>query len=131
MHGQGSCNIQFTGAAITPSMPAVEEIKSLGRYKIRGVLGKGAMGLVYDGVDPNLDRRVAIKTILTRKLDPEAARMISVRFEREVRAVARLNHRNIVQVYDFGSEGELAYIVMEHIQGKELKDYFDANERFD
>ncbi len=73
----------------------MEELKSLGRYKIRGVLGKGAMGLVYDGLDPNLNRRVAIKTILTRKLDAEAARMISVRFEREVRAVARLNHRNI------------------------------------
>ncbi len=109
----------------------MEEIKSLGRYKIQGVLGKGAMGLVYDGLDPNLNRRVAIKTILTRKLDAEAARMISVRFEREVRAVARLNHRNIVQVYDFGTEGDLAYIVMEHIQGRELKDFFDANERFD
>ena len=109
----------------------MDELKTLGRYQIQGVLGKGAMGLVYDGLDPNLNRRVAIKTILTRKLDPEAARMISVRFEREVRAVARLNHRNIVQVYDFGTEGDLAYIVMEHIQGKELKDYFDANERFD
>ena len=109
----------------------MEELKTLGRYKIQGVLGKGAMGLVYDGMDPNLDRRVAIKTILTRKLDAEAARMITVRFEREVRAVARLNHRHIVQVYDFGSEGDLAYIVMEHIQGKELKDFFDANERFD
>jgi len=109
----------------------VDELKSLGRYQIQGVLGKGAMGLVYDGMDPNLGRRVAIKTILTRKLDAEAARMIGVRFEREVRAVARLNHRNIVQVYDFGAEGELAYIVMEYIQGRELKDYFDANERFD
>ncbi len=109
----------------------MEELKTLGRYKIQGVLGKGAMGLVYDGLDPNLNRRVAIKTILTQKLDAEAARMISVRFEREVRAVARLNHRNIVQVYDFGTEGDLAYIVMEHIEGKELKDYFDANERFD
>jgi serine/threonine-protein kinase len=109
----------------------VDELKSLGRYQIQGVLGKGAMGLVYDGLDPNLNRRVAIKTILTRKLDAEAARMIGVRFEREVRAVARLNHRNIVQVYDFGTEGDLAYIVMEHIQGKELKDFFDVNERFD
>ena len=109
----------------------MEELKTLGRYKIQGVLGKGAMGLVYDGIDPNLDRRVAIKTILTRKLDPEAARMIGVRFEREVRAVARLNHRNIIQVYDFGAEGELAYIVMEFVKGRELKDYFDANERFD
>ena len=59
---------------------AVEELKTLGRYKIQGVLGKGAMGLVYDGIDPNLDRRVAIKTILTGKFDPEAARMIAVRF---------------------------------------------------
>ncbi|HEV8262031.1 MAG TPA: serine/threonine-protein kinase [Burkholderiales bacterium] len=109
----------------------MEELKTLGRYQIQGVLGKGAMGLVYDGRDPNLDRRVAIKTILTRKLDAEAARMITVRFEREVRAVARLNHRHIVQVYDFGAEGDLAYIVMEFIQGKELKDSFDANHRFD
>src|SRR5437868_993452 len=104
----------------------MEELKSLGRYQVKGVLGKGAMGLVYDAVDPQLDRRVAIKTILTRKLDAEAARMIAVRFEREVRAVARLNHPNIVQVYDFGAEGELSFIVMEHIQGKELKDSFDA-----
>jgi eukaryotic-like serine/threonine-protein kinase len=107
------------------------ELKSLGRYQINGVLGKGAMGLVYDGVDPKLNRRVAIKTILTGKLSPEAARMASVRFEREVRAVARLNHGNVVQVYDFGTEGELAYIVMEFIQGRELKDYLDTKERFD
>ena len=112
-------------------MPGVEQIKSLGRYEIRGVLGKGAMGLVYDGFDPKLNRRVAIKTILTGKLSPEAARMASVRFEREVRAVARLNHANVVQVYDFGTEGGLAYIVMEFIQGRELKDYLDAKERLD
>jgi eukaryotic-like serine/threonine-protein kinase len=109
----------------------VDEIKSLGRYQIRGVLGKGAMGLVYDGLDPGLNRRVAIKTILTRTLDEATARHYSMRFEREVRAVARLNHPNIVQVYDFGAEGDLAYIVMEFIKGRELKDYFDAGERFD
>src|SRR4029078_8654480 len=112
-------------------MLVADELKTLGRYQIKGVLGKGAMGLVYDGLDPNLNRRVAIKTILTRKLDPEAARMITVRFEREVRAVARLNHPNIVQVYDFGAEGDIAYIVMEFVQGKELLDYFSAEERFD
>jgi len=95
------------------------------------VLGKGAMGLVYDGLDPGLNRRVAIKTILTNKLDAEAARMVAVRFEREVRAVARLNHPNIVQVYDYGNEGDLAYIVMEFVQGRELKDRLDAKERFD
>ena len=107
------------------------DLTSLGRYAIKGVLGKGAMGLVYDGHDPNLDRRVAIKTILTRKLDAEAAKMVALRFEREVRAVARLNHRNIVQVYDFGTEGDLAFIVMEHIQGRELQDRLEAGERFD
>jgi serine/threonine-protein kinase len=109
----------------------VNELKTLGRYQIRGVLGKGAMGLVYDAHDPKLDRRVAIKTILTRALDEATARHYSMRFKREVRAVARLNHPNIVQVYDFGNEGDLAYIVMEYIQGKELKDYFDAKERLD
>ena len=109
----------------------VQELKSLGRYQIRGVLGKGAMGLVYDAHDPKLDRRVAIKTILTRQLDEATARHYSIRFQREVRAVARLNHPNIVQVYDFGNEADLAYIVMEYIHGRELKDYFDAKERFD
>jgi eukaryotic-like serine/threonine-protein kinase len=109
----------------------VDELKSLGRYQIRGVLGKGAMGLVYDGHDPKLDRRVAIKTILTRTLDEATARHYSMRFRREVRAVARLSHANIVQVYDFGNEGDLAYIVMEYIQGRELKDCFDAKEPFD
>src|SRR5258706_10559471 len=109
----------------------MKELKSLGRYRIQGVLGKGAMGLVYDGLDPTLDRRVAIKTILTSALDEATARQYSMRFKREVRAVARLNHPHIVQVYDFGTEGDLAYIVMEYIEGKELKDYFDAKHAFD
>src|SRR5258706_8932757 len=107
------------------------EITKLGRYKINGVLGKGAMGLVYDGVDPTLNRRVAIKTIQTTNLDEATAKHYAMRFKREVRAVAKVSHPNIVQVYDFGTEGDLAYIVMEYIQGKELKDAFDANNRFD
>jgi len=109
----------------------VGELKSLGRYQIRGVLGKGAMGLVYDGHDSTLARRVAIKTILTSNLDEATAKHYSMRFNREVRAVARLNHPNIVQVYDFGNEGDLAYIVMEYIEGRELKDVLDAKERFE
>ncbi len=107
------------------------EIKRLGRYDIESVLGKGAMGVVYAGIDPRLHRKVAIKTILKSSLDEDTAREYTMRFDREAQAVARLNHPNIVQVYDFGSEGEIAYIVMEFIQGKELKDFFDANERFD
>jgi serine/threonine-protein kinase len=107
------------------------EIKKLGRYEVKGVLGKGAMGLVYDGRDPQLDRRVAIKTITTKNLDEATAKHYAMRFKREVRAVAKVSHANIVQVYDFGTEGDLNYIVMEYIQGKELKDAFDSKQRFD
>ena len=89
------------------------------------------MGVVYDGHDPTLDRRVAIKTILTSTLDEATAKHYEMRFRREVRAVARLNHPHIVQVYDFGTESDLAYIVMEYIEGKELKDRLDAKEQFD
>ena len=110
---------------------SANDLKQLGRYEIKGVLGKGAMGLVYDGLDPTLNRRVAIKTILTRNLDAATAKQYAMRFQREVRAVARINHPNIVQVYDFGQDGDLAFIVMEYIEGKELKDSFDKKEGFD
>jgi serine/threonine-protein kinase len=110
---------------------AAPELKTLGRYNIERVLGKGAMGVVYEGVDPRLGRRVAIKTILKSHLDEDTAKDYSMRFVREAQAVARLNHPNIVQVYDFGEEGDIAYLVMEFIRGKELKNFFDANERFD
>jgi serine/threonine-protein kinase len=104
--------------------------QSLGRYQVRGVLGKGAMGLVYDGLDPALQRRVAIKTILVTTLDEATAKQYEMRFMREVRAVARINHPNIVQVYDYGAEQGLAYIVMEYIDGKELKEILGAGEPF-
>ncbi|MBI3373961.1 MAG: protein kinase [Betaproteobacteria bacterium] len=113
------------------AMDEVAERKELGRYKLNGILGKGAMGLVYDGLDPRLGRRIAIKTILKSNLEPDAAKEYSARFIREAQAVARLNHPNIVQIYDFGEEGDLAYLVMEFIKGKELKSFFDANERFE
>jgi serine/threonine-protein kinase len=113
------------------SSPA-EQLKQLGRYDLTRVLGKGAMGIVYEGMDPKLHRKVAIKTILKGHMDDDdAAKEYSMRFMREAQAVARLNHAHIVQVYDFGEEGEIAYIVMEFIKGKELKNFFDANERFE
>jgi len=107
------------------------DLKRLGRYDIESVLGKGAMGIVYSGIDSRLQRRVAIKTILKSALDEDTAKEYSMRFDREARAVARLNHPNIVQVYDFGEENDLAYIVMEFVKGRELKAFFDAKERFD
>src|SRR5258706_11971917 len=113
-------------------MAAAEELKQLGRYDLTRVLGKGAMGIVYEGLDPRLNRKVAMKTMLKCLLDDEAvSKEYSMRFMREAQSVVRLNHPNIVQVYDFGEQGDIAYIVMEFIKGKELKNFFDANERFE
>ena len=111
-------------------MAAAQELIHIGRYEIKRVLGKGAMGIVYEGLDPKLHRQVAIKTILLDQLDKETAHDYAVRFVREAQAVARLNHPNIVRVFDFGEEDAVAYIVMEFIKGKELKDYFDNHHQF-
>src|SRR5499427_3726196 len=104
---------------------------TLGRYRIERVLGKGAMGVVYEALDPKLNRKVAIKTILVSQLDEETAKDFSGRFVREAHAVARLNHPNIVQVYDFGEEGGVAYLVMEFIRGSELKSALAGGRVFD
>src|SRR5258706_8688187 len=106
--------------------------QTLGRYKIEGVIGKGAMGVVCEAFDPKLHRKVAIKTILMSQLDEDTAKDFSMRFVREAKAVARLNHPNIVQVYDFGEEAGVAYIVMEFISGKkDLKPALSDNQAFD
>jgi serine/threonine-protein kinase len=109
---------------------AEAQLKALGRYAIERIVGKGAMGVVYEGLDPKLHRRVAVKTILKANLDPDDAREYAMRFAREAQVVARLNHPHIVQVYDFAEDGDIAYLVMEFIEGRELKQAFDAGERF-
>jgi tRNA A-37 threonylcarbamoyl transferase component Bud32 len=108
-----------------------QELKRIGRYDIERILGEGAMGRVYEGKDTRLHRQVAIKTILKSALDGDSAKEYSARFAREAQAVARLNHPNIVQVFDFAEEGDVAYIVMELVRGRELKTFFDAKERFE
>src|SRR6266513_1171221 len=105
--------------------------QTLGRYQLERVLGKGAMGIVYEALDPKLHRKVAIKTILISQLDEETAKDFSMLFVREAHAVARLNHPNIVQVYDFGEEGDMAYLVMEFIRGDELKSTLSTGRQFD
>ena len=108
------------------------ELSKLGRYELRRVLGKGAMGVVYEGFDPVLNRRVAVKTILKSvALDEATQRDYSVRFVREAQAVGRLNHPHIVQVHDFGEQEEVAYLVMEFIEGRELRAFFDEGVRFE
>lgn len=102
--------------------------KKLGRYDLQRVLGKGAMGMVYEGRDPNLDRRVAIKTIKVENLSAEEAAEYEVRFRTEARSAARLQHPNIVSVYDSDRDGDIAFLVMEFIQGDDLKHHLDKGD---
>jgi eukaryotic-like serine/threonine-protein kinase len=105
-------------------------LKKLGRYDLVRVLGKGAMGIVYEGRDPNLDRRVAIKTVKVENLSEEAANEYEARFRTEARSAARLQHPNIVSVYDSDRDGDMAYLVMEYIQGDDLKHHLDKGVRY-
>src|ERR1700691_1627033 len=105
-------------------------VESLGKYEIRRQLGRGAMGTVYEGFDPIIERTVAIKTVrLPEVADDETADEIA-RFRREAQAAGRLTHPNIVGVFDYGETADLAYIVMEFVDGPALKNLLDRNERF-
>ena len=137
--------------ALSIPQPAITQpaITQLGKYEIRRELGKGAMGVVYEGFDPVLLRRVAIKTILPAQLVKGEAADVLARFRREAQAAGRLNHPGVVAVYDYGeaiaahdptgdarpgsegpSEQRVAFIAMEFVEGQELKDHFEANECF-
>ncbi|MFL6694977.1 MAG: serine/threonine-protein kinase, partial [Ramlibacter sp.] len=105
--------------------------RKLGRYELLRVLGKGAMGVVYEARDPNLDRRVAIKTIMVDDLAPGAAAEYEERFRTEARSAARLQHPNIVSVYDSDRDGNTAFLVMEFIEGDDLKRHLDRGDRHD
>jgi serine/threonine-protein kinase len=93
----------------------------LGRYEIEKELGKGAMGVVYYGRDPKIGRVVAIKTMaLAQEFDADELQDVKERFFREAETAGRLNHPNIVSIYDAGEEHDLAYIAMEFLKGKDL-----------
>lgn len=96
----------------------------IGRYTVDRLLGSGAMGFVYLGRDPELDRPVAIKTVRHLDLDPPALETFLERFRNEARAAARLHHPNIVQVYDVGEDSEVGpYLVFEYVAGATLKQH--------
>jgi CHASE2 domain-containing sensor protein len=93
----------------------------LGRYQVEKELGKGAMGVVYLGRDPKINRVVAIKTMaLSQEFEPDELTEVKERFFREAETAGRLNHPNIVTIYDAGEEHDLAYIAMEFLKGKDL-----------
>ncbi|MGE5758379.1 MAG: CHASE2 domain-containing serine/threonine-protein kinase [Sideroxydans sp.] len=96
----------------------------LGRYEIEKELGKGAMGVVYLGKDPKIGRVVAIKTMaLSQEFEADELEDVKARFFREAETAGRLNHPNIVTMYDAGEEHDLAYIAMEFLKGKDLVPY--------
>jgi len=108
----------------------METIETLGKYEIRRPLGRGAMGLVYEAWDPIIARRVAIKTVRRPGANDLEATEALNRFRREAQAAGRLTHPNIVGVFDYGETDDLAYIVMEFVDGPTLKSILDKQERF-
>ena len=95
----------------------VSDEQTIGKYRIVGRIGRGGMGVVYKGVDSALDREVAVKVMSNTIEADDGAR---TRFFREARAAAKLQHRNIVTIYEFAKEEGVPYIVMEFLRGKSL-----------
>ena len=94
---------------------------TLGRYEVIKQLGKGAMGIVYLGKDPRINRTTAIKTVrFTDEFEPEEAEKMKEAFFREAESAGTLSHPNIVTIYDAGDEQDLAYIAMELLEGDSL-----------
>jgi eukaryotic-like serine/threonine-protein kinase len=106
-------------------MPETSDVtlQSSGKYRIKQVIGKGAMGVVYRGFDPNIERVVAIKRIQKSKFQDQDWHSIAQRFRREAQAAGRLHHPNIVTVHDYGEEDGDPYIVMEFVEGVNLGGY--------
>jgi len=99
----------------------------VGRYRVDRLLGAGAMGFVFLGRDPELDRPVAIKTLKDLGMGPEALECFLERFRNEARAAARLSHTSIVQVFDVGDDPEVGpYLVFEYVAGSTLKQTLTA-----
>ena len=103
---------------------ALQEGQTLGRYEVLKILGQGAMGVVYLCKDPTLERLVALKTFkFSEFADAEELVKIKSNFIREAKLAGKLNHPNIVTIFDAGEDWDLSYIAMEVIEGEELKEY--------
>lgn len=97
-------------------------LSHLGRYEVLEEIGRGAMGIVYRGIDPAINRPVALKTVqLDLAVPPAEKEELRARLLREAQAAGQLSHPNIVTVYDVGSQGDIHYIAMEYLKGYTLE----------
>ena len=100
-------------------------MEKLGKYELREVLGRGGMGVVYRAFDPLMDREVAIKVILEKSLESQETK---ARFIREARTAGKLSHDNITVIHDYGEFEGKTFIVMEFLDGKDLRSIIDTKE---
>jgi len=103
----------------------------IGKYILQGELGKGAMGVVYKGLDPYIERPVAVKTIRFELLsDPAEQEQAQIRFMREARSAGKLSHPNIVTIYEVGEDLGQTFIAMEYVDGQSLEKLLASGKRF-
>src|SRR6266404_1841756 len=102
----------------------------LGKYPLLSVIGKGSMGIIYKSIDPHIKRPVALKTIRRDLLVDDSNENFSARFRIEAQAAGGLTHPGIVAVYEYGEEGAFAYIAMEYIEGRSLRECFEQKAAF-
>ena len=119
----GGASIRANESTLILNNQTIEK-PMLGRYLVEKELGKGAMGVVYLGRDPKISRVVAIKTLaLSNEFDDNELAEVKARFFREAETAGRLNHPNIVTIYDAGEDHDLAFIAMEFLKGEDLSKY--------
>lgn len=118
-----------TANAAIKRPPALAEIAKLfPQLEILECLGCGGMGAVYKARQPRLDRLVALKVLTRDRAEPARDARFTERFEREARALAKLSHPNIVAVHEFGEAGGLPYLIMEYVDGLNLRQLERANQ---
>lgn len=123
--------VTATGTGLSGRLPTCpgDELRvgdHLGNYTITGVLGRGGMGVVYAAYDPRLDRKVAVKLLRGRHGDGSVSDADSARFLREARAIARLNHPNVITVYGAETAAGRDYVAMEYVDGQSLAEWLDT-----
>ncbi len=121
--GEHSATQVEDGPGATPgeAHAPIERGQSVGRYLVVATLGAGAMGVVYRAYDPDLDRALALKVVSQRADGSSRGPNEQARLLREAQAMARVSHRNVIQVFDVGTIGSAVYVAMEFVDGMTLK----------